>query len=360
MTVTRRFYWELAGTRRGADLRRGPSPAQVLGDPRLDAALHGLRTVRPEEPLRIACMVELEDKTPIGPLLRAHAALARHDISLDLWPQLPTEVEHTAKGVRCARFLNTTTAATFQARLLPLLDELARSDAGADIGLALDLEPCEDLIRSAWSSQAEGASLLERARAVMGVVKGVSRAAVDARQGRRDLTELARDLSARALPVHVAVLPPLGRASPLVGSDAWRTWALGCPVVDVEGRPLFGLQAAMCYAPLARRLPLAGPRGVSRREREKQTLALWAARHRAHFDAVVVGQTATGILGDEPVYDDAAVFAEDVRAMDALGFTDVAVYALEGIFFGREGAPPEDLQLRPDVDRWIGASFGEA
>lgn len=305
-------------------------------------------------------MIDLEEKTPTEPLLRARAALARHDLALDLWPQLPAQGDEPKRAGCSARFLNTTTAATFQARLLPLLDELARTADGEEIGLALDLEPCEDLIRAAWSVRAAGVPIPARARAVSDVVKGVGRAMLHARQGRRDLTELARDLAARELAVHVAVLPPLGRTSPVrAGGDAWRTWALGCPIVDAVGEPLFGLQAAMCYAPLARRLPLGAPRGISEREREKQTLALWAARHRAHFDAVVVGQTSTGILGDEPVYEDAAVLAEDVRAMDALGFTDVAVYALEGILFGREGAPPPDLALRPDVDRWIGASFGE-
>src|SRR5581483_605990 len=91
------------------------------------------------------------------------------------------------------------------------------------------------------------------------------------------------------------------------------------------------------------------------REREKKTLALWAARHRTSFDAVVVGLTARGLMGDEPVYESAATLAEDVRAMDALGFTDVAVYALEGILFGPDGAP---FALRDDVDLWIEAAFG--
>jgi hypothetical protein len=348
--ITRRFYWELAGARR----RGGPAATEMLADPRLDLALSLLRAARPDDPLRIACVIELGERTSVEPILRARAALARHEIALDLWPQLSSD-DAARRG---ARFLNTSTAATFQARLLPLLDELEKSAEGSDIGLSLDVEPTEDLIRAAWLVRDGDASLLERARGIAGVCKGIGRALLDARQGRRDLTELARDLAARDLPVHAAVLPPLGRATPGPHADGWRTWALGCPVVDVEGGPLFGLQAAMCYAPLARRLPLQGASWD--RAREKQTLALWAARHRAHFDAVVVGQTATGILGDEPVYDEPTIFAEDVRAMDALGFTDVAVYALEGIFFGPEGAPKAGLMLRPDVEQWIGAAFGEA
>jgi hypothetical protein len=342
--VTRRFYWELAGLRR---TNPAASPAQVLADARLAPLLRGLRAARPTDPLRIACVVELTERTLTAPLLRARQALAKHEVALDLWPQLPSED-------RGQRFLNTSTAATFQARLLPLLDELEKSGDGEDIGLALDLEPNEDLVKSAWSARDPSAKLVERARALGGIVKGVSRAVVDARQGRRDLTELARDLAARDIPVHAAVLPPL--RGPSTG-DVWRAWALGVPVVDAQGAPLFGLQAAMCYAGMGRHLRI---KNGWDREAEKRTLALWAARHRERFDAVVVGQTSTGILGNEPVYDDAATFAEDVRAMDALGFTDVAVYALEGIFFGREGAPPQDLKPRDEVERWIAASFGEA
>ena len=206
-------------------------------------------------------------------------------------------------------------------------------------------------MRAAWSVRDNKTSLWARASAAVGLVKGVGRALLDARQGRRDLTELARDLSHRGLPVHAAVLPPLASGQ---RSDAWRTWTLGIPVVDAEGEPLFGTQAAMCYAPLAQRIP--GNQGSWSRENEKRTLALWAARHRSMFDAVVVGQTSWGVLGDEPIYQDPRVFGEDVRAMEALGYSDVAVYALEGILFGPSGMPGA---LRPDVDAWIGAACGE-
>ncbi len=353
--VTRRFYWELVSLRRSG----GPQAAAVLADRRMDVALSALRAARPEEPLRIACVLELADEMDVAPLLRARAALARHEIALDLWPQL----------AGAERFLNTGTAEIFQQRLLPLLDVLARSDDGCDIGVALDLEPNEALARAAWEMRAPGSSLFERARALGRIARSVGGSVAMARQGRRDLAELARDLQARDLPVHVAVMPPLSSST----SDTLRAWALGCPAVDDDGRPLFGLQAAMCYASLTRRLPerlraRVDPRPLddddddardADRRRDKDTLALWAARHRTAFDAVVVGMTATGILGDEPVYEDPAVLAEDVRAMEALGFSDVALYALEGLFFGPAG-PGDDLALRPDVERWLGAAFGEA
>lgn len=339
--AVRRFYWELVAAR-----QNGLHAAVALADPRLAPALAALRGAAGDEDVRIACVVELPESLgvegadpslTVRPLLHARDALARHDIHLDLWPQLPAR----------ARFLNTTTAATFQARLLPLLDAIEQ--AGDGVGVALDIEPSEELVKAAWSVRDSSTSLLERAKSIGGLVKGVGRALVDARQGRRDLTELARDLAARQVPLHAAVLPPLASAR----SDAWRTWALGCPIVDADGEPLFGTQAAMCYAPLAQRLP--GQKARWSRDVEKRTLALWAARHRTAFDAVVVGQTATGILGDEPCYDSPVTFGEDVRAMEALGFTDVGVYALEGVLFGKEGKP---WKLRDDVDDWLDAAFG--
>jgi hypothetical protein len=349
----RRFYWELVAGRRD-----GLVPALALSDARLTPALGALREASDAHAVRIACVVELPAADADGAadvvhmvrhLLTARDALARHDIALDLWPQL-----RTAPGTRGARFLNTSTASTFQQRLLPLLDALGRCGDGKHIGIALDIEPSEELVRSAWSVRNAKTSLWCRARAVGGLVQGIGRALVDARQGRRDLTELARDLAARGVPLHAAVLPPLASGQ---RSDAWRTWTLGIPVVDADGEPLFGTQAAMCYAPLAQRMPSFGRSGRATwsRETEKRTLALWAARHRATFDAVVVGQTSTGILGDEPIYQDARVFAEDVRAMEALDYADVGVYALEGIFFGPHGVPGA---LRRDVDAWIGAAFG--
>lgn len=343
----RRFYWELVAAR-----QNGALPAIALSDPRLAPALGALREAAGPHTVRIACVVELPETLASSadasltarPLLAARDALAEHDIALDLWPQLPCGKSGGA------RFLNTTTATTFQQRLLPLLDVLARHDDGEDIGVALDIEPSEELVRAAWSVRDASTSMWQRTRAAGGLVKSVGRALIDARQGRRDLTELARDLAHRGLPLHAAVLPPLASGQ---RSDAWRTWTLGIPVVDAEGEPLFGTQAAMCYAPLAQRIP--GNKATWSRETEKRTLALWAARHRTSFDAVVVGQTSTGILGDEPIYEDARLFAEDIRAMEALGYNDVGVYALEGIFFGARGVPGA---LRPDVDAWIGAAFG--
>ena len=40
-----------------------------------------------------------------------------------------------------------------------------------------------------------------------------------------------------------------------------------------------------------------------------------------------------------------------------MGYTDVGVYALEGVLFGKEGKP---WKLRDDVDDWLDAAFGRA
>lgn len=342
--ATRRFYWELVEMRRAGRA----APAALLADPRMGPALAALRDAAQRDPVRIACLVELGaagSDDVVGQLLRAKDALARHDLDLDLWPQLAESA---------TRFLNTSTATIFQARLLPILDELHHAVGGADIGVALDLEPREPMIRAAWTVAASDAPMAQRARAIGGVAGSLLRSAWDARQGHRDLIELGRDLEARELPLHVAVMPPL-TITP--GRDLLRHWALGCPAVDDDGAPLFGLQAAMCYPSLARRVP--GRRSASR-EDDKRTLALWAARHRVSHDAVVIGQTSTGILGDEPVYESETALAEDVRAMQALGFSDIAIYALEGVLFGPRGVSDQGCALRSDVERWLSACFGES
>ena len=342
--ATRRFYWELVEFRRSG----GAVPAALLADPSMGPALAALRDAAQRDPVRVACLVELTESPSadvLEQLLRARDALARYDLDLDVWPQLADAR---------TRLLNTSTAATFQARLLPLLDALQHSLDGADIGVALDLEPREPMIRAAWAMGAPDVPLTARARAVGGVAGSLLRSAWDARQGHRDLIELGRDLAARELPLHVAVMPPL-TITP--GRDVLRHWALGCPAVDDDGAPLFGVQAAMCYPSLARRVP---GRRSSSREDDKRTLALWAARHRVTHDAVVIGQTSTGILGDEPVYQSATALAEDVRAMQALGYSDIAIYALEGVLFGPRGVSDQGLALRQDVERWLAACFGES
>lgn len=55
---------------------------------------------------------------------------------------------------------------------------------------------------------------------------------------------------------------------------------------------------------------------------------------RAH---VSLGLTGTGVLGDEPVYEDPAALAFDVSAARAAGIEDIAIFCLEGLV-GREDA----------------------
>jgi hypothetical protein len=337
--VTRRFYWELV---RARALDPTVEPARLLADVRLAPVWSRLRALGGAHPLRLACLVELDDDSGrhAADLARAAGALLPFGIALDLWPQLPDDG---------ARFLNTSTAAIFQARLLPLLDALVRDPAGRTVGVALDVEPAESLLQGAWKVRRAGHGWGERAGAVVDVVRGLGRAVLDARQGRRDLVELARDLEARDLNVHVAVMPPLVTGA--VGQAA-RSWLLGCPIVDDDGAPLFRTQAAMCYGPLLRTAPGAWPR-----ERQRKTLALWAARHRQDFDAVVAGLLSTGLLGDEPVIESLDELQEDLASLRALEFMDVALYSLEGLLWGRDGTWPEDmLPTRAGWEDWA-ASF---
>ena len=196
------------------------------------------------------------------------------------------------------------------------------------------------------------APLWSHVQSVGTIASGLARAVVRARQGRRDLQELARDLASRELHVHAAVVPPL--VTGMV--EALRHWGLGCPMEADDGTPLFPIQAALCYAPLLRRMRGGKPD----RDAEHSALVNWATRHRARFDAVITGMTSVGMLGDEPVYQDPAHLAEDVRVLEGLGYGDIALYSLEGLLFGDDGDPGADHAPRRGVDDWLAAAFGES
>jgi hypothetical protein len=331
--LIRRAYFELVALRQHG----GPSPLGVLADPRLAPALAALRDTSGKDAMRVAALTVLtrDGHDTYDAVMRAADALARHDIALDVWPQLDD----------AARFLCGATARTYQERLLPLVDSIEKS-ARPDIGLALDLEPPANWSTSAWSV-ARGA-LPSRAKGAVQLAWHTTKNAWSARQGKRDLTELARDLHARSLPVHVAVLPPVSADGELV-----RAGLMSVPSVDDTGASLFGTEAAMCYATSLQRMSARWDRA-----RQKKTLALWAARHRTKSDAVALGLTSVGIFGDEPTYQSPQHLAEDVRAMEALGFSDIAVYALEGVWFGASGEPDSALTLRDDVEDWMAAMVG--
>jgi hypothetical protein len=296
--------------------------------------------VTPEQDIRVVVVVELPDAAERAAVLalaealaEATWALADRGVFLDVWPQLPDG----------DRFLNTTTARRFHERLLPLLSALAAHDVlRAAPGLFLDVEPTLSVLEGAWTL-ADAASVAARARGLARVAGGVVGALRDARQGRRDLQELLFDLA--ALPfATVAAVPPPVLPLDLSAGDAALHWLLGCPVSDDDGAPLFSRSAALCYAPLLSR------RGDDR-DAQHRALSLWAARHRERGDAICLGPLSTGLLGDEPTYEDPEHLRHDLAAVRALGFDDVTLYSLEGLLFGRVGDPAHGL--RPDLSDWL-------
>ena len=331
---TLRFYWELV---RGRSTHR-IEPIAFLLQPGLRPALAALRQCT-HAALRVSVLVELHERTAVEPCWRAAETLHAWGIGLDVWVHLADDD---------VRFLNTKTAARFQELLLPFLDRLQKDTYGRQVGVSLDIEPGLDTLEAAWRVT-NGASLLDKAKGIGNVARGLWSHALSARQGHRDLKELASDLAARNVEVHAAVMPPL-LPSHLPGREAVQHWLLGCPVLGEEGAPLFPRQAALCYAPLLARAGLG-------RAAQHETFSLWAARHRQSFDAVVVGLLSTGLLHDEPVYADPAHLRQDLAAARALGFTDIGVYSLEGLLFGPAGDPVdvEKPQLRDDLGAWLAA-----
>jgi hypothetical protein len=330
---TLRLCWELVGLR----AKRGADPLDALRASDVRAALQSLRG--PDRDLRVVVVVELADvadgaaaQAQCASLVETARALAAIGVAIDVWPQLP-DVD---------RFLNTRTARRFHERLLPLLHGLRARDVVGTTGLFLDVEPTLTLLEGAWALGDNG-PMAVRARGLARLVGGVAGAVWDARQGRRDLRELWKDLSALSFPVLAAVPPPVLPLDAPAG-DAALHWLLGCPTVDDDGAPLFSRTAALCYAPLLAR------RGADR-DAQHRALSLWAARHKERGDAICLGPLSTGLLGDEPTYATSEHLRHDLAAVRALGFDDVTVYSLEGLLFGPGGVP--DGGLRTDLATWL-------
>lgn len=338
----RRFYFELVAHRRsGASL----GPLRALCTPGLLLACDELGAQAPG--VRVAALVELpEDVVARAEGLAADVAaaaegLAARGVALDLWPQLPDDD---------TRFLNTRTAKVFGARLEALLAAVDARGRPAGMGVCLDVEPPEALLEAAFEL-ADPSGLLPSLRQARRLARELRGNVVAAPGGARAFRALDEGLRRRALPVHVAVLPPL------LGLGRWRAWrqlALGCPPVG-RGGPLAGRAAPMCYGSMLRRV-LSPDRG---RER-----ALVRRCARAHAElaresgeplAVGLGVLSRGVLGTEPVYERLSDIAEDLEDVRALGFEDVAFYSLEGALFGPSGMPadPSCRPVRADWREWL-------
>jgi hypothetical protein len=302
------------------------------------STLQGLKQVRSSlhdtTQLRIAVQVELTAdnarmvELQAEQLLQARRVLHALQIEVDVWPVL---ADHAG------RFLNGDTAGEYQKRLLPLLHALARQDRrnSPPMGICLDVEPNASQLHQAWAMQ-QG-SAWQRLRGSAQLTWSLGRGLRNHKQGQRDVLELLHDLRARGSAVHTAIPPPA-----LDGMDAVYSWLMSCPLVDSDGESLFPQAAAMCYPRLWRR--------DNDDDMHHRTLALWAARHRLRSDAIIIGLLSTGMMGNEPTVPSMASLQQDLAAIRALHFRDVAVYSLEGLLFGSRGCPSDGL--RADLDAW--------
>ncbi len=296
-------------------------------------ALEVVREVAGTSLLRVALPLDLDDASGDQALLPPLVAALQHlRVGVDVVPR-----------IGAVRGVNTTTAAHFHERLLSALATLPST-----VGVFVYCEPVPSTLRAALSVGGGGA-LIDRARGLSGLVGGVMSAIWSARQGRRDLVELARDLRSRSSSsssssLMAAVPPPLVPLdAPL--SDAAVHWLLGCPDGDGDGDDSLFLSpsAALCCAPLV----------TTDRQRQHRALALWAARHREKSHAICVGPIAP-LAGMAPtaVYQAPAHLRQDLLAVQALGFSDITVMSLDGLIMGAD-----DVE-RPDVDDWVGAISG--
>jgi len=290
--------------------------------------------------LRVALPFEVDD--PIDELVALAHHFADADIGVDFAPRLAGN-----------RALNTGSAVKMHARLLPalgmLIEQLSSSSLSSSMspGVLLHLEPSARHVTAAWAARS-GTGLAAKWRGVSSTVASMAGAVWMARQGRRDLTELAHDLRALPWPVLATSPPPLLPLDTIIGATALH-WLLGCPDTslwadDVDG-DLFGPTAALCFAPL-----LATVMGARDRAEQHRALTLWAARHREKSHAVCVGPLSAlaGIDVDNAVYVSAAHVRQDLRAVRALGFSDITITSLDGLVLAGD-------VVRNDVDAWVEA-----
>lgn len=275
-------------------------------------------------PLRIALPLELaDDDVARAAGDRAIADVLDAGLAVDVMPALDGD-----------RTLTTRSAARIQAGLVPALATLPST-----VGVFLVCKPPPRALQAALSVGAGGG--WAAARRFVEVVSGVPATVWAARQGQRDLRELARDLRVRAV---VAATPPplLPLDSPL--SSAALHWLLGCPDVDVDDGPLFGPAAALCFAPLV----------AADRDHQHRAFSLWAARHREKSHAIALGPTsALSGLPTTATYRAPTHLQQDLAAARALGFSDVTVMGLDGLVLDDDGA------VRTDVGAWLEAVLAE-
>jgi hypothetical protein len=332
------LYFELVALRRRGSRVRPldavvrPTVIEELGEAASLAQLRG-------HALRVAPLLELDagaDPERVADHVAEVAdALGEVAVSLDVWVQLPDET---------TRFLNTSTAEEMGRRIRPLVAALRARDT--DVGLCLDMEPNEALLDGAFELMRPLAQPLKTPGALSRTVTGALRHRAEHRRGLAALTVLDEDLAAAGTPTHVAVLPPLsglGRR----GAGPRGRW-LGCPPVGTHGRLLFGRQAAMVYTTLFRRLWGKADPGRERAllERYARWHFAFAGAHGAPL-ALALGMIGAGILTTEPTWETPEELAEQATLSSALGATDISVFCLEGLLYGRTGVPDDETSCAP-------------
>ena len=231
--------------------------------------------------------------------------------------------------------VNTHSAAVVHRRLLPLLSTLPPS-----VGVFLRYEPQATTLQAAMRLGRWG--LTETMRRLKDVVVSVPGTLWSARQGQRDLIELARDLRSRDAPLRAAVPPPLLPLDAPLRAAAMQ-WVMGTPDADLDDVPLFGPPSALCLAPLA----------ATDRQGQHRAFSLWAARHREKSHAISLGPTAPlpGLdLGCS--YQAPSHLKQDIGAALALGFREVTVQSIDGMIKDEAG------RRRTNLDAWLDAVVG--
>lgn len=295
--------------------------------------------------LRVAPLLELDAGADAARVADDVAGVARLladvGVGLDIWVQLPDEA---------TRFLNTSTADEMGRRLRPLMTALA--ERHVDVGLCLDMEPNEALLDGAFDLMRPLEQPMKAPGALSRAVGSALRHRGEHQRGLAALTALDDDLQQQGTPVHVAVLPPMSALSPRSslgrrGADARGRW-LGCPPVGAHGRLLFQRQAAMIYTTLFRRLW-----GRADPARERSLLERYARRHLAFTaehggaPALALGMIGAGILTTEPTWEGPDELAEQTALVSSLGATDLSVFCLEGLLYGKTGVPDDEDSCAP-------------
>jgi hypothetical protein len=272
---------------------------------------------------RVALPLDVEQPASIEAVVAAAGNVLASGGGVDIVPFL-----------RGGPSLTTLSAGRLHAGLVPALPRLPNS-----VGVVLVCAPPPSALQSVLS-MAAGSALTAGLR-LGSVAAGAPSALWSARQGRRDLRELVRDLGARRL--LVAVPPPL---LPLDAS--WSTqalhWILGCPDADVVAELQQPQTAALCLAPLV----------LADRASQHRALTLWAARHKEASDAIILGPTSP-LPGTAPgtVYRSPAHLHQDLAAARALGFRDVTVVGLDGLVTDADGS------VKADASAWLDAALGD-